>query len=150
MYLLLLEETVFLTSMTLICQKLQHVFFKDRVGSDPIFIKCGLEIDRVLSFYQRILQLLSVCYIKAPFGMPYYKLVPGEILKIFFPQIWKPLFLLPVIAKRCTRTRLTMLTIGNLKKVVAVAKALHKDIRTWGIESEVIGTDPMFYNQNLF
>ena len=43
-----------------------------------------------------------------------------------------------------------MLTIGNLKKVVAVAKALHKDIRTWGIESEVIGTDPMFYNQNLF
>ena len=35
--------------------------------------------------------------------------------------------------------RLTMLTIGNLKKAVAVEKVLHKDIGTWERDSEVIG-----------
>lgn len=33
-------------------------------------------------------------------------------------------------------TKLAMLTIGNVKKVVAAATALYKDIRTWGEEPE--------------
>ena len=32
-----------------------------------------------------------------------------------------------------------MLTIANVKKVVAAAKALYKDIRTWGEEPEFMG-----------
>ena len=36
-------------------------------------------------------------------------------------------------------TKLAMLTIGNVNRVVAAAKALYKDIRTWREEPEFMG-----------
>ena len=36
-------------------------------------------------------------------------------------------------------TKLAMLTIGNVQKGVAAAKALYKDIRSWGEEPEFMG-----------